>query len=389
MVKNVVLKTRYKGAFLHALYNELIKNPPPDYRLIVPQPSQKSPLTNITFQIDSNFYKRLLYNFGSVPYVLTQLTGPKIEYDECDLIFAAQHLIKTEKPWIVDLEFANALVAYCAFGLTKNIVSKKLKSKECKAIMPWSEWGANTLLNSIDCTDFKEKIKVVRYTVPPKHVEKTKKESVLRMLFVGSINQCGRMREMYKGLYENVQAFIQIQKEYDNLELVIRSSVIPEIREMVKKYSNIKILDTPLSQSELEHLYVSSDIFPHAGFEGLNLSVLEAMSYGLPVIATSLFNIPEAIKHMKNGMLIDLPNPELLSTRNGIPNEYANPPISTIKNLSSYMINKIKECMQEFIEDSSLRRNLGREASYTIENGEFSIKHRNALLKEIFDDATS
>lgn len=388
MVKTVVLKTRYKGTLLHALYNGLIKNPPIDYKVTVPQTTKKSQLGKISFQIDSNLYKRFLYNFGALPYICTQLSGPNIEYENCDLIFAAQHIIKTEKPWVVDLEFANALVAYCNFGITKNIVSKKLKSKECKAILPWSEWGANTLIDSIDCKDFKEKIKIVRYTVPPKQVERKKPSSSIRMLFVGSINQCGRMREMYKGLYENVQAFIQIQKEYDGLELVIRSSVTPEVREIVKNYANIKIIDTPLTPSELEHLYISSDIFPHAGFEGLNLSVLEAMSYGLPVIVTSQFNTPELIKHMKNGILIDFPEPKLFRTKNGIPNEYANPPLGPMKRFRQHLIDQIKKSMKQLIEDPSLQNSLGREAKSTIENGEFSLKHRNFLLKEIFDEAT-
>jgi len=113
------------------------------------------------------------------------------------------------------------------------------------------------------------------------------------------------------------------------------------------------------------------------------------MSYGLPVIATSYGNTPEAIKHMKNGLLIDLPNPSLFYTKNNIPNEYSNPPLRAMGRLRPYMVDKIKECMKLLIEDSSLRQRIGREAATTIENGEFSLKNRNALLKEIFDNATS
>jgi len=389
-MKNIILKSRFRGGFFHGLYNELIKNPPDNYRFIVPKVSKKSPLLNITFQHDSCFYKQLLYNFGSLPYLLAQLSESHIKYENCDLIFAAQHLINTDEPWVVDLEFANSLVGYCSLDLCRNIISKKLRAKECKAILPWSEWGANTLLNSINCKDFKDKIRVVRYTVPPKRKNRTKEDkSVIRMLFLGSINRCGAMREAFKGLYENIEAFIDLQKKYDGLELVIRSTVTPEIKEKAKKYSNIKILDTPLTDMELEQLYISSDIFPHSGFEALNLSILEAMSYGLPVIATSYGNTPEAIKHMKNGLLIDLPHPSLFYTKNNIPNEYSNPPLRAMRRLRPFMIDKIKECMKLLIEDSSLRHRIGREAAMTIENGEFSLKNRNALLKEIFDNATS
>jgi glycosyltransferase involved in cell wall biosynthesis len=389
-LKNIVLKTRFQGGALHGLYNELIKNPPDNYKFVKSESSQKSPLLKITFQHDNNLYKRFLYHFGSLPYFLAQLRGPNIKYDNCDLIYAAQHLIKTEQSWVVDLEFANALAAYCSMDLFKNIISKKLKSNGCKAILPWSEWGKTTLVNSIDCDEFKDKIHVVRYTVPIKHTNRIKEnKSTIRVLFLGSINQCGFMRESYKGLYENVEAFIELQKKYDGLELIIRSSVTTEIRERVKKFPNIKILDTPLSDAELEQLYASSDLFPHSGYEALNLSILEAMSYGLPVIATSLYNIPEAIKHMKNGLLIDLPNTDLFYTKNKTPNEYSNPPVKAMTKLRPFMIEKIKESMKLLIEDSSLRQKIGREAAMTIEKGEFSIKHRNDVLKEIFDSATS
>ena len=108
----MVLKTRFKGGTLHGLYNEIINNPPIDYKIIVPQEIEKSILGNITFQVNSNFYKKILYQFGALPYLSTQLRK-KIDYDNCDLIFSAQHIIKTKKPWIVDLEFVNAIAGYC------------------------------------------------------------------------------------------------------------------------------------------------------------------------------------------------------------------------------------------------------------------------------------
>ena len=44
--------------------------------------------------------------------------------------------------------------------------------------------------------------------------------------------------------------------------------------------------------------------------------------------------------------------------------------------------------MIKLIEDTSFRDNIAREAIQTINKGEFSIQHRNSLLKEIFDEAT-
>jgi len=192
----------------------------------------------------------------------------------------------------------------------------------------------------------------------------------------------------FKGIYETIDAFIDLQKQYDNIELIIRSVVSSEIREKIKKFSNIILLERPLSQTDLEELYKSSDIFPHSGFEVLNISILEAMSYGLPVIATSLYSTQELIKHMKNGILIDLPNSKEFYTKNNIPNHFSKSYLNSVRKLRPYMTAKLKENMKLLIEDSTLRNKIGKEASLTIEEGEFSMKHRKNLLKEIFDFAT-
>ena len=59
-----------------------------------------------------------------------------------------------------------------------------------------------------------------------------------------------------------------------------------------------------------------------------------------------------------------------------------------MRKLRPFMIEKIKESMRILIEDSALRIKLGREASMSIENGKFSIKKRNELLKGILETAT-
>jgi glycosyltransferase involved in cell wall biosynthesis len=40
-------------------------------------------------------------------------------------------------------------------------------------------------------------------------------------------------------------------------------------------------------------------------YEGLSISILEAMSYGLPIISTCVGGTPEIVEDKKNGLLID------------------------------------------------------------------------------------
>ena len=61
--------------------------------------------------------------------------------------------------------------------------------------------------------------------------------------------------------------------------------------------------------------YNAADYFvlPSASGEGLPLVLFEAMSCGLPVIATMVGGTPEIINHMKNGVLVPPRNPEELA----------------------------------------------------------------------------
>jgi len=390
-MKKVFLKPRFEGILLHSYYYELAKNPPEGYRIETLNLRQKSFLRKFAGTKNRSYYYRtLLYYFGELPFISWQLSGSSVKYDNCDLIFASQHVIKSEQPWIVDFEYVNALNGYLNLSLSKNIISRRLKSPSCKAILPFSNWAESTLRKSFDCKDFNDKIRVVRAAHSLKKRTGIKKnKSLIRILWVGSSNPSNIHDFAIKGLNETVDAFIDLQKKYDNLELVIRSAVSPEIQEKVKKFSNIKILNHILSSKELDELYQSSDICPHAGFSNLNAGILEPISYGLPVIATSLYNIPELVKNMENGILIQLPNPDLFYTKYGSTHDHSRSFACAMKSLRPYMVKKIKEAMALLIEDSSLRQKLGREATKPFDNGEFSIQRRNEILKEVFDSATS
>lgn len=66
--------------------------------------------------------------------------------------------------------------------------------------------------------------------------------------------------------------------------------------------SQVRFLGTVLNPAEMYHRF---DIFVlSTHFEGHPLVLLEAMSYGLPIIATRVSSIPEVITHGVNGLLV-------------------------------------------------------------------------------------
>jgi len=162
-----------------------------------------------------------------------------------------------------------------------------------------------------------------------------------------------------------------------------------EIKQKISNFKNIKIIEKVLSHKELEELYLSSDISPHIGYLNLNATIFEAMSYGIPVITTSLYNIPELVKDMKNGLLITPPNPEQFYTKNGCPVDLSRDYIKKIRKLRPIMTEKLKTSMELLIEDESLRKKLSAESIKPFHEGDFSFNFRKQTLKDVFDLATS
>lgn len=401
-MKNVFLKGRSEGGMPHSLYNDLLRFPPDGYRIftekIEESGKQQAPSISKRKQLFYDLNRRLLgfpddrlwREARTLFYMGLKKTQksrflPRLNID---LVYSSQQLMFTEIPWVVDLEYANALVDYGDIKLSKRFITNALGSSFCKKIMPWSEWSKRTLLRSMNCSSFKEKIEVVHFGVAAKDfVKKTDKDEV-RFLFVGSINQLNYLNFEWKGGVEVAEAFLELSKKYDGLELTLRSWVPPEIKERYGDKPNINIIDKTLSKEQLASLYASSDIFLFPSHLNLGMAILEAMSYGLPVIAIDLFDISEAVQDMKTGILIDPPPNLNYYMWNGAANHLDKSLLPRIRQHRSWIVKNIVEKASLLIEDGSLRRRIGRECRRVTEHGEFSIATRNAKLKAIFDEAT-
>lgn len=108
------------------------------------------------------------------------------------------------------------------------------------------------------------------------------------------------------------------------------------LREMVKRYGLTSQVEFHgfLNTEELACLYGSADIFILPTLkEAFGMVIVEAMSFGLPVIASNVGGIPELIEDRFNGLLIPPASPE-----------------------------KIAEAIEKVIADETLRKHLGANA---------------------------
>jgi glycosyltransferase involved in cell wall biosynthesis len=386
MEKKILLKSRFSGWPLHSLYSELLTNPPNGF--VFNYESVKN--TPFSYNIDNKainpIIKEIIYQFKPIPYILLQKKQQQ-SFQNYDLIYASQHILFNSKSkWITDLEFANALSAYGNINHVKNIIKKQLESKNCKAILPWSEWSKQTLLKSIDSKKIKNKIKVIPYTVSPKNIERKNHDHV-NFLFVGSKNLLNSRNIQFKNLKEVVTAFNIINKKFDKILLSIRSIVTPELKMMIKKNPNITLIESYLSENKLAKLYLDADIFVLPSHETNGIALLEAMSFGLPVIAIGIYDIPEIILHMKNGILIEPPKNMKYYTQTKCPFDYSWKFSRDMKKSSEYIVECLRDSFQFLIENEDVRRNIGKQAKLTIDNGRFSEETRRKDLKIVLEEA--
>ena len=118
-----------------------------------------------------------------------------------------------------------------------------------------------------------------------------------------------------KGVATSLRAFAILKKDNPGAEFFIAGKG-PLQQELEMLAGGLGILRDVhfvgfLSQPKLQRLYASSHLFlhpseisPNQDQEGVPNSVLEAMSTGLPVVATRHGGIPEAVDHGRTGLLV-------------------------------------------------------------------------------------
>jgi len=103
-------------------------------------------------------------------------------------------------------------------------------------------------------------------------------------------------------------------------------------------------------------------------FDSFGFSIVEALSHGLPVVATNITAIPEMVKPGENGFLIDVKDFDVQSQ------EYF-----------EYAVKELEKYMTILIEDAPLRLKMG-ETSRKISERKFNLEYKKNRLKNMFEE---
>jgi glycosyltransferase involved in cell wall biosynthesis len=134
-----------------------------------------------------------------------------------------------------------------------------------------------------------------------KKLEKSKTNtSTIKILFLSRI-----IKE--KGIFELVDAFENLNKRIDNIELTIAGDgeEFNQLKNLVKNKKNIKLTGHVEGEEKIT-LLKESDIYILPSYtEGLPISVLASMLFGLPVITTKVGGLKKFFNDDKMGYFIE------------------------------------------------------------------------------------
>jgi len=308
--------------------------------------------------------------------------------ENVDLIEAPLFPILTNKDWLYTPADTESAMAFNLFGLPtprfiRSIILRYLFSKKnFKGLLFKSNAGLRTLSNYplLNCQKVLEKTSVLYPAV--RKIDDTKiavhNSDNIQLIFVGEFFR--------KGGKEVVDAFLELEKSHKNINLVICADREKHFEMFLYKDKYLEIIDNNekiklcfVSREELFINYLpKSQIFLCPTFqESFGYAILEAMAFGLPVISTNYFAIPEMVQHGTTGYTIDITNNKFIQTIKGynftrIPEDF-----------STYVKVQLIQFCSKLISDNSLRQNFSENALASARN-KFSFEIRNKELDKLY-----
>ena len=307
-----------------------------------------------------------------------------------------------QNPWVIEIEDPTTLF----YPLIQNgqtaglrvrespyfpIVKALLESEACRGILTHMRSTAEMvpILFGSDIIRDKVIFQPLGVKVPrryQRHEPKPDSEPI-DLLFINS--WCQEPGNFYlRGGLDILEAFDILRVRYPQLRLTLRTN-FPE--DMDGRYRRIiesgwvRVIDRFLPADEMADLHADSDIFLLPAARVHIVSLLQAMSYGLPVVASDGWGFEEYVEDGRNGLVVrgrygkvswaDYDTGFL--RENYVPTAQADPDI----------VEGLVVAISRLVEDRELRARLGREARADVE-AKYNLAQWNDGLRAALDRAS-
>lgn len=126
----------------------------------------------------------------------------------------------------------------------------------------------------------------------------------IKVLFLGYLGE-------RKGVYDLLEVISRRKKYFINEQITFvlaGNGEINKVQKVIEKHQLQDVVEVPgwISGSEKETYYKEGHILILPSYnEQMPMSILEAMSYGYPILASNVAGIPEMVEHGVNGLLFN------------------------------------------------------------------------------------
>ncbi|HLC30030.1 MAG TPA: glycosyltransferase family 4 protein, partial [Dehalococcoidia bacterium] len=184
------------------------------------------------------------------------------------------------------------------------------------------------------------------------------------------------------------EVFALLRQRYPNLEMVVRSAVPAKVKARHEGMANLRIIDQPIPREALEQEYQMADIFVIPTYGTVPYTILEAMSYELPVVTIDSWANTEYVADGKTGLMARRSTRVPAFCANTFqPNFLAADFREAQRVPDPDMVADLASKVALLIESPELRRQQGRAARWEVEHGKFSLARMNEKLGRVFDEA--
>ncbi|MBV9122620.1 MAG: glycosyltransferase family 4 protein [Planctomycetes bacterium] len=302
-----------------------------------------------------------------------------------------------QNPWVVEIEDPTTLFyPLIENGATRAlciadspyfpVVKTLLESDQCKAIITHMRSTAKLVPLLFQSDTIRQKVYYTPLGVKVPQRRQTHEESEhLDLLFTNSWCQIPENFFVRGGL-DVLVAFAILHKRYPHLRLTLRTH-LPKLDDRFHRLIQagwVRIINRFMAPEEMDALLGSSHIFLLPAARVHIVSLLQAMSYGLAVVASDGWGIEEYLVHERNGLVVkgrygktSWEDEEAGMLRENYDSMFQPDP---------RIVRGLVEAVSRLVEDRELRQRLGKTARRDVQTN-YNLDNWNQGLKKVLDQA--
>lgn len=308
-----------------------------------------------------------------------EVSGKNISF-----IHSFGQVLSTKVEWIASLEhyfvFSEHDFSYLKNKKYKENIKSLILADNCRRIYALTNTARERIIQYFDeDPDIKSKISTIYPAIRFEEISRPRKLTggPITILFIANADY------YMKGGSEALRAFQIISaRRAGTFRLIFKCSNIPVEEQSLCDDPNITIIDKQLPYARIKELFAASDIFLFPVLKSSFASFLEAMNAGLPIVTGGTFEVPEIVRHKKNGIVVPITFGLLdnLSKYNNN-NEYRQF-IATHRH--SDFVEGLVDGIEQLVDSERLYHSISGNNIEDTTSGRFSYKRRNADYRRAY-----